>query len=133
MLLEKADVQGYLTTEDLVEVYPDVSQEEVHLEQMLMALRRRGVELYDQPGGDIQEEETLAGGDMDPYTNLEPISSDDTISLYLKEMSRVPLLTVDEELSIARRIEIGRAARKELDRKNGECRFWILSRRATWA
>ena len=121
MLLEKADVQGYLTTDDLVEVYPDVAGEEVHLEQMLVALRRRGVELYDQAGGELQEEESLAGGDMDPYSNLEPISSDDTISLYLKEMSRVPLLNVEEEQSIARRIELGRAARKELDRKNGTC------------
>jgi RNA polymerase primary sigma factor len=121
MLLEKADVQGYLTTDDLVEVYPDVSQDAVHLEQMLVALRRRGVELYDQNEGEIQEDDAVAGGDMDPYSNLEPISSDDTISLYLKEMSRVPLLNVEEEQNLARRIELGRAARKEMEQKNGTC------------
>jgi RNA polymerase primary sigma factor len=111
MLLEKADVQGYLTTDDLVEVYPDVSQDAVHLENILVALRRRGVELYDQVDAEIQEDEPITGGDMDPYSNLEPISSDDTISLYLKEMSRVPLLNVEEEQSLAKRIELGRAAR----------------------
>ena len=34
--------------------------------------------------------------------------SDDTVGLYLKEMSRVPLLTVNEELDLAIRIEEGR-------------------------
>ena len=48
MLLEKADVQGYLTTEDLMEVYPDASQDSDHLEAIVLALRRRGVEFLDQ-------------------------------------------------------------------------------------
>ena len=42
MLLEKADVQGYLTTEDLMEFYPDVSKDAERIEAVLVALRRRG-------------------------------------------------------------------------------------------
>ena len=42
MLLEKADVQGYLTTEDLMEFYPDVSRDAERIEAVLVALRRRG-------------------------------------------------------------------------------------------
>ena len=34
--------------------------------------------------------------------------------LYLKEMSRVPLLCVEEEMDLARRIEVGRASKKEI-------------------
>jgi RNA polymerase primary sigma factor len=58
---------------------------------------------------------------MDTFNNLENISSDDTIGLYLKEMSRVPLLSINEELDIARRIEDGRASKKEMARSNGGC------------
>ena len=58
---------------------------------------------------------------MDTFSNLDTISSDDTIGLYLKEMSRVPLLKVQEELDIARRIENGRSSKCELDRSNGGC------------
>ena len=43
MLLEKADVQGYLTTEDLMELYPQVSEDADRLEAIVLALRRRGV------------------------------------------------------------------------------------------
>jgi len=123
MLLEKADVQGYLTTEDLMEVYPDVSEDVERLDAILMALRRRGVDIFDQESPlafDDDASELLLPSDLDPsYADLSPISSDDTIGLYLKEMSRVPLLRVEEELNLAKRIESGKFARKELARHNG--------------
>ncbi len=51
--------------------------------------------------------------------DLAAISSDDIIGLYLKEMARVPLLSVEEEIELARRVEAGRQARIELQRLNG--------------
>ena len=48
MLLEKADIQGYLTTEDLMETYPNVTDDRERLEAILVALRRRGVDILDQ-------------------------------------------------------------------------------------
>ena len=111
MLLEKADIQGYLTTDDLMEFYPDVSQDAEHLEGIVMALRRRGVEFLDQESEPSFSDSEFDISDLDPFSNLEPISSEDTIGLYLKEMSRVPLLSNTEEIDIARRIEKGRAAK----------------------
>ncbi len=122
MLLEKADVQGYLTTEDLMEVYPDIRGDVDYLDSIMMALRRRGVEFLDGEGPSPyeEEEEELTPSDFDPaYADLTPISSDDTIGLYLKEMSRVPLLSIEEELCLARRIEAGKLAREELEVVNG--------------
>lgn len=123
MLLEKADIQGYLTTEDLMEFYPDVSKDAERIESAMLVLRRHGVEILDtELENDLAENDLpLSASDMDGFSNLESISSDDTIGLYLKEMSRVPLLKISEELEIARRIEAGRASKKELDRSNGGC------------
>ena len=117
LLLEKADVQGYLTTEDLMEFYPDVSRDAERIEAVLVALRRRGVEVLDnETDTDTEERDSFSPlTDMDTFSNLENISSDDTIGLYLKEMSRVHLLNMDEEIDIARRIEAGRASKRELD------------------
>lgn len=42
------------------------------------------------------------------------IIADDTISLYLNEMDRVPLLSKEEEVSLAKRMEAGRAAREKM-------------------
>lgn len=121
-LLEKADIQGYLTTEDLMEAVPDIGQDSEHMEAILLALRRRGVDILDRDGEpEAEEDEQSPASDFDSLSNLEPISSDDTISLYLKEMSRVALLNHEEEQSLAKRIELGRAAKKELEQMNGRC------------
>jgi RNA polymerase primary sigma factor len=123
MLLEKADVQGYLTTEDLMEFYPDVSKDAERIEAVLVTLRRQGVEILDSDvDSDLADQDPIAPiTDMDCLSNLDNISSDDTIGLYLKEMSRVPLLKMDEEMDIAQRIENGRFSKRELDHSNGGC------------
>lgn len=115
MLLEKADVQGYLTTEDLMEFYPEGDEDNEHLTALMVALRRRGVDILDHENDlQIQEEEQIPASDFDTFIDLERISTDDTVGLYLKEMSRVPLLCVEEEMDLARRIEVGRASKKEI-------------------
>jgi len=119
LLMEKAGVQGFLTTDDLMEAVPDGDRE--NLRVILTALRQRGVDVLD-------EESASDPGlnDSSPFeSDLVPgdsLASDDTTGLYLKEMSRVPLLSVDEELEIAIRIEKGRAARKKSMRLSGRNR-----------
>lgn len=123
MLLEKADVQGYLTTEDLMEAYPKVSEDHERFEAILLALRRHGVDIYDTEETEYPFPEDEFDGafiEEDPVQtfDLNRISSDDTVGLYLKEMSRVPLLSSEEEVELAKRIERGRAAKKELNRND---------------
>jgi RNA polymerase primary sigma factor len=121
-LLEKAGVQGYITTEDLMELYPDASADAERLSVILHALRRRGVDVVDTEAEfESQTEEMPAGGEYESWANpIEQISSDDTVGLYLKEMAKVPLLTMEEERSIAIRIETGRAAQAELIGAGGQ-------------
>ena len=47
--------------------------------------------------------------------NIDHIPSDDTISLYLRQMASEPLLTFEQEVSLAKRIERGREAQKLLN------------------
>jgi RNA polymerase primary sigma factor len=120
LLLEKAGVQGYLTTDDLMELFPDVNRDAERLSLLLLALRRRGVDVIDSEN-DLDSDSTqgeIAQIELFPIPD-ETISSDDTVGLYLKEMSRVPLLTVEQELDLAVRIEKGRRARQELLQLSG--------------
>ena len=47
--------------------------------------------------------------------DLSEIASNDTVGLYLKEMAQVPLLSTEEEVKLAMRLEAGRAAAKQLE------------------
>ena len=125
LLLEKASVQGYLTADDLLEVSPDVSEDAESMSVIMLALRHRGVEVV-EPDYDSTRSETLAAPDLQTWAEPEPepaeYSSDDTVGMYLKEMSRVPLLKAGDEFEIAIRIEAGRKAKAELMRISGRKR-----------
>ena len=120
MLMDKASVQGYLTTDDLMDAFPDTSEDMERLSVLLTALRRRGVDIVDSDGNLPSEITSADQSEHKPASAIEinhrlddSIDRDDTIGMYLKEMSRVPLLTVDEELDLAIRIEKGRKAKEE--------------------
>jgi RNA polymerase primary sigma factor len=65
---------------------------------------------------DDLDEDDLDEDDLDEDDNydLSGLSSNDTVGLYLKEMARVPLLTNEEEISLAMRLEAGEDAHKKL-------------------
>jgi RNA polymerase primary sigma factor len=115
ILLEKAGVQGYLTTDDLMEVAPDFDSE--RLSVIMTVLRRRGVDILD-PDSEYESptvEAVVPEMGYETWVNpVESVMTEDTVGLYLKDMARVPLLSHQEELEIAKAIEAGRDARKEL-------------------
>ncbi len=123
-LLEKADSQGFLTTDDILEIMPDADEAMEQLESIFMWLHASGVEVFgDKPDGieasstDIELEDDE---EADEPFDLSGVSSDDTVGLYLKEMARVPLLTTEEEVELAKRLEAGNKARAELARLDGQ-------------
>jgi RNA polymerase primary sigma factor len=118
-LLEKADNQGFLTTDDIIELLPDADEAPEQLEEMIMWLHGAGVEIFgDKPDElDLSGDEDYDDDDEDDDSfDLSGVASDDTVGLYLKEMARVPLLTTEEEVELAKRLEAGNKARAELTR-----------------
>ncbi len=122
-LVEKADVQGYLTADDLVEAFPEAGRDAERLSILLTALRHRGVDILDPDEDDASDspaslDQTQGGPDSVFSGGSGPDDSfdrDDPVGMYLKEMSRVPLLSMDEELDLAIRIEKARKARARLE------------------
>lgn len=121
LLLEKAGVQGYLTTDDLIEVYPEVNRDAERLTVLLTTLRRRGVDIFDAEEGvetSTDETETPEFGYESWANPGSSVGPEDNTGLYLREMARVPLLEAAEEIEIASAIEVGRAAGAALKKQS---------------
>jgi RNA polymerase primary sigma factor len=120
-LLEQAAFQGYITTDDILEAFPSAAKRAGEYHRVLTFLHGAGVEVCETGiHGPARPAPRRAAASKE--SDLARISIEDTVGLYLKEMSRVPLLSVQEEVALAQRIERGREATQRLRamRKPGE-------------
>lgn len=121
--------KSFVTIDDILRFFPNAEQDVGQLEKAFAALISAGIPyiedaelLIDPSDEELKREEDKAKAGKDEKSkasdDLANIDTDDTIGLYLKEVSRVPLLTAVEEVELAQRIESGRMAREELARGN---------------
>ena len=89
-LMEKASVQGYLTTDDLLDTCPELGEDAEGLSFIMLALRHRGVDMLDSDYDSLSME-GLTPPELIPWMEPEAsdYTSDDSVGMYLKEMSRV--------------------------------------------
>lgn len=115
LLMERAGIQGYLTADDVTEIASDFDVEK--RSTIMHALRQRGVEFFDIES-DEDPQGILFGGEVEVPSMSATIDdgpvSEDSLTLYFREMSKVPLLSHKEEIAIAVRIKQGEAAVKEM-------------------
>ncbi|MBM4093421.1 MAG: sigma-70 family RNA polymerase sigma factor [Planctomycetes bacterium] len=119
-LIAKGKAQGYLTYDEVNDYLPDEDVNPDKLDNLLIALDERGIELVDKPpqivfqrpkpgpsAGDSQQ--ALDQEEVPPPVTIEPARmSDDPIRMYLSQMAEIPLLNRDEEIALAKKIEVTR-------------------------
>jgi len=121
-LLSRAEEQGYLTVDDILELLPEAEEDLPQVEKLMARLHERGIEVIASNGHEIlqpADEESNNGAEPSLSADVSRIDSHDAVGLYLKQMSTVPLLSREEEVRLAKRIERGKIARRRL-RKGGQ-------------
>lgn len=124
-LLNRADQRGYITFDDVLEVMEEDSDDVTTLETILYELDELGIELRqdaetppritvgEDTDMDFEPEELL----QEPGVgDISAVSADDPVGLYFRQMAQEPLLTANEEIDLAKRIEVGKKAQERLDR-----------------
>jgi RNA polymerase primary sigma factor len=118
-LVKRARRRGFITPEDVVEVLPNEQALDDHVADELYALlAEAGVEMReDEPDDEPIALETLIGPRprRPRAVDVDTADDDDTITLYLREIGGIPLLTAEDERLLAQRYEQGRAAQGHLE------------------
>lgn len=115
-LVEKGKSQGWLSQDQILQAFPEAESNIEQLEEVYIVLFEEGVQLVDEN----QSPEAEADKPEEPaQVDLNEIGIDDTVSLYLKEISRIPLLRAEQEVEYARGMETGKRARQQLNRSSG--------------
>jgi RNA polymerase primary sigma factor len=135
VLIESGKEKGFLTYTQVNEYLPDEAVNPEKLDQLLMVLEEHGIELIDEAEAESRE----AGGPARPAESDEDLRGeidltlleegdgrriDDPVRMYLTQMGEIPLLTRQQEIQLAKKIEV---TRKRFRRKVLECDYALCN------
>src|SRR5437667_2193203 len=127
-LLEQGKEKGFLTYDQVNDHLPDDDTNPEKIDQILILLEEQGIELIEESEAEDRleagvaaaaaDDEVRADLDLNFLDEEDGRRIDDPVRMYLTQMGEIPLLKRDQEIALAKKIEV---TRKRFRRKVLEC------------
>jgi len=122
-LVNKAKKQGFVTQEEILELFPAAEVRIDELDDLYDKLDKLGIDVFESvTEEDIAEDEkatTELEKELKVLSTLQDRKLTDPVRMYLKEIGRIKLLTREEEIDLAQKVEKGMmSAKKKLTTSN---------------
>lgn len=121
-LITQGKKRGFLTQVEILEIFPEAEEDIEILDSLYEKLLEAGVDVFDTESAD-EAEKIKSSADIDlTKIKLDKTVSTDPVRMYLREIGKVDLLTADEEVHLAKRVEVKKLleSRKKLKETTGK-------------
>jgi len=114
-LLVIAKEQGHLTSDDIDDAFVDCAILPEDLDQIHSRLNNLEIKIVDQAEADgVRQPESEVEADAEEEQKVRFDGLDDPVRMYMRQMSKVPLLTREQEVAICKRIEQAEQEQKRI-------------------
>jgi RNA polymerase primary sigma factor len=118
-LIKRAKKEGHVDQKDILAIYPDIPENAEILDSIYTDLADANIEIVSGDNEDVEFSDEWVEEDSDEElansqaVYLDDDIADDSVRLYLREIGKIPLLSADEELELAKKVVAGDKRAKE--------------------